>query len=434
MRRAVDKWLLDWKRAPGREVLLLRGARQVGKTYSVRRLGETFKHVIEVNLEQDRAVRSFFSGSLDPAPICEKLSGYYRTPIIPGETLVFFDEVQACPEAFSSLRFFHEKTPDLHVAAAGSLLEFVLGEIPSQGVGRIQSLFMYSMSFPEFLNALDEDSLLAMIAEANADAPLDDAFHDRLVNYARTFQLIGGMPKVVNSYIEKHDLNECMGLLDDLLVTLRDDFAKYKRRAPVARLAEVYDAVFFQAGKKFVYSRIDSSSSLPPLKTALNMLVKAGLAIKVHHSSARGRPLAAGASPGKFKVLPSDTGLYQRAMGLDISKMLVEDVADLVNKGSLAEIFVGLELIRAASPRIQARLHYWHREARGSQAEVDYVIEAGPEILPVEVKAGSSGRMRSMHRFMSDRNLQRGIRTSLENFSKYGGIETVPLYAIWCVA
>lgn len=431
MRRSVDKWLCEWRDTAGRAVLLLRGARQVGKTYSARQLGRSFEYVVEVNFEEEKAVHSFFDHSLNPASICEKLAAYYRTPIIPGGTLLFFDEVQACPSALSSLRFFHEKMPDLHVIAAGSLLGFALAEIPSHGVGRIRSLFMYPLSFPEFLEALGEGALCSMIAGASAAKPLDDVFHRRLVDYVRTFQLIGGMPRVVASYVDRHDLNECMGLLDDLLVTLRDDFAKYKKRSPVSRLSEVYNAVFFQAGGKFMYSRIDSSSSSPSLKTALDMLVKAGLAIKVHHSSARGVPLAAQAKLSKFKALPADVGLYQRAMGLDLSRLLVADVAEFVNRGSLAEVFAGLELIRSASPRTQPDLHYWHREARSSQAELDYVIQVGTDVLPIEVKSGTSGRMRSMHLFLAERGLKLGIRSSLENFSRYGSIETVPLYAVW---
>jgi predicted AAA+ superfamily ATPase len=241
------------------------------------------------------------------------------------------------------------------------------------------------------------------------------------------------MPRVVASYVEKHDLSECMGLLDDLLVTLRDDFAKYKKRAPVSRLAEVHNAVFLRAGQKFMYSKIDSSASPPSLKAALEMLVKAGLAIKVHHTSARGTPLGAQAKPSKFKVLPSDVGLCQRAVGLDLSGLLVANVAELVNRGPVAEVLVGHELIRCASPRVRPEVYYWHREARGSQAEVDYVIQAGTEVLPIEVKAGTSGRMRSMHMFLTERGLKRGIRASLENFSRYGSIETVPLYALWCL-
>lgn len=430
MKRSVDEWLCSWRENEARDVLLVRGARQVGKTYSVRALGASFKNYLEVNFEENVDVHSFFEGNLSPAPICEKLAAYYRVPIVPGKTLLFFDEVQACPRALSSLRFFREKIPDLHVVASGSLLEFAMEEIPSQGVGRISSLFMYSMSFSEFLDALGEQPLHAQISAAGPQLPLDTAFHKKLVGLYRTFELIGGMPKIVKAYVNRHDLNECMELLDALLVMLRDDFSKYKRRAPVSRLVDVHNAVFHQAGSKFMYSRVESNCSTAPLKASMEMLVKAGLAIKVVHSSAQGLPLSAQSKSSKFKLLPSDTGLMQRAMGLDMSQFLVANDVDIVNKGSLTEVSIGLELVKCASPVMSPALHYWHRESRGSSAELDFVIQHNSEILPIEVKAGSSGKMRSMHMFLEERNLNRGIRTSLENFSKYGKIETVPLYAI----
>lgn len=430
MRRRIDAFLTAWKENPDRRALLVRGARQVGKTYSVRNLGESFPHFLEVNFEEDPALQSFFEGSLDPVGLCEKLSAYRGIPIEPGRTLLFFDEVQACPKALSSLRFFHERMPDLHVAAAGSLLEFALNEIPSQGVGRIESLFMYPMTFAEFLLALKEDALSDMIAQADTDHPLDNPFHKRIVEYLKTYQLIGGMPAVVRRYASEHDLNACMSMLDGLIETVRDDFAKYKKRSPMLRLSEVFRSIAYQGGNKFKYSNVDSSSSSPSIKNALDLLVQAGLAYKVHHSSARGIPLGAQVKSSRFKVLPLDIGLHQRLLGLDIAGYLVADEADLINKGSLAEVCAGLELIHSSRPYVRPNLYYWHREARGSQAEVDYVIQKDNRIIPIEVKAGKSGRMRSMHIFLKERNLDKGLRVSFQNFSAEGSTESLPLYAI----
>jgi predicted AAA+ superfamily ATPase len=434
MKRRIDKWLQRWALQDDRDVLLVRGARQVGKTYSVRELGRSFRSFLEVNFEEHRAVHAFFEGDLTPRPICEKLAAYFGVSVVPRETLLFLDEIQACPNALSSLRFFREKMPDLHVAASGSLLQFAMEAIPSQGVGRVSSLYMYPLSFPEFLEALGEGALLPVVESASVGTPLDMAFHTRLIDRVRTFQLIGGMPRIVDAYVRGRDLIRCMELLDALLVTLRDDFSKYAKHAPVERLADVHDSVFYQAGAKFMYSRVDTSASTVPIRRALGMLVKAGLAIKVHHTAAQGLPLEAQAKASKFKVLPSDTGLMQRAMGTDLASMLVAGDADVVNKGALAEVLVGLELIRNSTPTMEPALHYWHRESRGSSAELDYVVPAGSRILPVEVKAGSSGKMRSMQMFLEERKLQRGVRVSLENFSQYGKIDTIPLYAAWTIA
>lgn len=430
MKRKIEKHLLDWKHNPERKALLVRGARQVGKTYSIRQMGKTFRHFIEVNFEENPQVRVFFNDSLDPVRICEKLAAYFSVPITDGATLLFFDEIQSCPEALGSLRFFYEKRPALHVVGAGSLLEFALEDIPSLGVGRLSSLFMYPLAFDEYLSAAGEDGLIEVVEKADADHPLDEAFHRRLIEHVKIFQLIGGLPAVVKVYAEKRDLAACFRILDDLLVTFQDDFAKYKKRAPVARLAEVFRSVAYQSGGKFKYSRVDFESCAQSLKDALRLLVQAGLVYRVVHTHARGLPLGAQVEEKKFKALLFDIGIHQRVLGLNMPEYLVAQDVEIVNKGSLAEVFVGLELIKNHTAHTRPELYYWHREARGSNAEVDYVIQHGSAIVPVEVKAGTRGHMQSMTLFMKERGLEKGIRASLEHFSGYGRIEVIPLYAV----
>ena len=429
MQRNIDNYLADWKTSSSRKSLLIRGARQVGKTYSVRELGRQFKYFLEVNFEEEKKLSAFFQDSLNPESICEKLSLYFSTPIVPGETLLFFDEIQACPEALGSLRFFYEKMPELHVASAGSLLEFTLGEIPSLGVGRIQSLFLYPLSFGEFLTALGEEGLRTASENAAPDRPLADPFHKKLLDYLKIYQYIGGLPAVVRRYLEKKNVAGCMEELTDILVALRDDFAKYKSRSPVGRLREVFDSIVLQAGGKFKYSSVDSSSSSHTLKSALELLVQAGLAYKAHHTSARGLPLGAQVNPKKFKVILFDIGIHQRLLGLDLREYLISNDFEVVNRGHLAEVLVGLELIANAPPASRPALYYWQREARGSNAEVDYVIQRGREIIPIEVKAGTKGQMQSLYRFLRERRLNSGVRISLENFAGYDNIAVIPLYA-----
>ncbi len=430
MKRNIESSLLEWKQDSERNVLLVRGARQVGKTFSIRELGKTFRHFIEVNFEEDRNIGLFFKDSLDPARLCEKLSTYCSIPIVDGETLLFFDEIQACPEALSALRFFHEKRPGLHVVAAGSLLEFALSEIPSLGVGRLSSLFMYPLTFDEYLMAIGEEALLAVIGQADPSHPVDEPFHRRLLEHVKTYQLMGGMPAVLKTYVKKRDMSACFRVLDDLIITFQDDFAKYKKRAPVSRLSEVFRSAAFQAGGKFKYSNIDSESCSQSLKDALLLLVQAGLAHVVRHTHGQGLPLGAQTDNRKFKVILFDIGIHQRLLGLDVPRYLTAGDLDLVNKGSMAEVFVGLELVGNHSPHGRPALYYWHRETRGSNAEVDYVIQRGTDIVPVEVKAGTKGQMQSMFLFMEERGLIKGIRVSLENFSKYDRVEGIPLYAV----
>lgn len=431
MERRIDKYLSEWKEESQRKVILLRGARQVGKTYAVKKLGKVFKYFLEINFEEEKDLRSVFQGSLNPQNICEKLSAFFSVPIVQGETLLFLDEIQACPEALSSLRFFYEKMPGLHLIAAGSLLEFALSEIPSQGVGRIQSFFMYPMSFVEFLIANDAKAIVDFVDRSNTQNPLEEIFHNKLVEYLKTYLYIGGMPEVVQAYIDHKDLILCQKKLDDLLTTLRDDFAKYKKKSPVGRLREVFDSVVFQAGNKFKYSNIESSSRSQDLKNALDLLLQAGLAYKIYHTSAQGLPLGAQINTKRFKVILFDVGLHQRLLGLDLRSYLLSEDFQGINRGNIAEIFVGLELICNGPVHISRQLFYWHREVRGSNAEIDYLIQQAERIVPIEVKAGTKGQMQSMCIFLKSHRSECGIRVSLENFSEYEKIKVFPLYAVY---
>lgn len=430
MKRIIEKKLINWKNSKDHMVLLVRGARQVGKTHSIRQLGQTFEHFVEVNFEKQKDIHVFFKKSLDPLQLINKLSAFFSTPITPGKTLLFFDEIQACPEAFGSLRFFYESIPDLHVAAAGSLLEIAMEQLPSQGVGRITSLFMYPLSFSEFLMAMGEDRLLTLVSQASPENPLDPPFHERLVDHIKTFQLIGGFPKVVQKYVAEKNIHDCFKILDDLIVTLEDDFAKYKNRSPVHALSDVYQSLAFQCGQKFKYAGIRSGYSHATLKMALDLLIKAGLAHRICHTSASGLPLGAQADETRFKILPADTGIMQRQFKTDIPSYLTASDFGLINKGALAECAAGLELIKYQPQHMRPSLYYWHREQRASTAEVDYVIQRGATILPIEVKAGTKGQMQSLYLFLKEKKLSQGIRISLENFSSYDMIEVVPLYAV----
>ncbi|MCP4686837.1 MAG: AAA family ATPase [Desulfobacterales bacterium] len=225
-----------------KKVLLVRGARQVGKTWSIRKLGEQFNFFLEVNFEENPELASFFDKSLNPFELCEKLSLFSSIDIVPGGTLLFFDEIQACPNALRALRFFHEKMPDLHVVAAGSLFEFAISEIPSFGVGRIRSLYMHPMTFSEYLIASGEGKLNDFIMSSSPDKPVDPVIHEKILEKIKVFQLIGGMPEVVKTYIKEKKFNKCRMVIDDVLNSLIDDFAKYKKRSPVIHLQEVFSS------------------------------------------------------------------------------------------------------------------------------------------------------------------------------------------------
>ena len=429
--RHIDRELEKWQKEQKHKPILLRGARQIGKSSAVRNLAKQFDYFLEINFEEDHAAREIFeNSSLTPQLLCEQLYSIYDIPIISGKTLLFFDEIQACTPAISSLRFFYEKMPELHVIAAGSLLEFALEEIPSFGVGRIRSLFMYPFSFSEFLEANGNIGLLETISRANPESPLEESVHKKALYLLKLFMLIGGMPAVVAEYVNEKNFHQCQQVLNDLIVSLRDDFAKYKKRVATVQILAAFNSVIRQVGGKFVYTDKEQVYSAFQIKNAVELLIMAGLVIPVTHTSANGLPLGAEINPKFRKLMLLDTGIFQRLLGLQLSDILLNDDFDTINKGGIAEQFVGLELLKASSVYQQTQLFYWQREERNARAEVDFVVQKNMDIVPIEVKSGKQGKMQSMHLFIKEKHSKMGIRTSLENFSMYDKIKVIPLYAI----
>jgi predicted AAA+ superfamily ATPase len=429
--RIIDKELHNWKLAKKRKPILLRGARQVGKTSSVKKLGSDFLYFVEVNFDENPSFALVFEMNLSVFEICEQLSVLTNTPIIPEKTLLFFDEIQSCIPAISMLRYFYEKMPDLHVIAAGSLLEFALADIPSFGVGRVRSLNVYPLSFPEFLMAQEENLLLEQINKTTFLKPISEPIHQKLIYQYKKFLIIGGMPEAVRTYIESKDLLEVQRVLNDLLISVQADFVKYKSRIPSARLIEVFNAIALQVSTKFTYSYPSATLNNAQIKEAIELLKMAGLIYAVTHSASNGIPLGAEVNSKKTKYLIFDTGIFQRVLGLDLSDLFLNEDFDAINKGNLSELFVGLELLKAESCYQKTDLYYWQREAKNSQAEVDYVVQFNNNILPIEVKAGTKGSMQSMYLFLKEKELSKGVRISIENYSIMERIRILPIYATY---
>ncbi len=426
--RSAENELNIWKDEQDRLPLLIRGARQVGKSSLVKQFGQQFQYYLELNLEMNPEISKVFEGNLEPHRICDDLALIYNTPIVPGKTLLFIDEIQTSLSAIASLRFFYEQYPELHVIAAGSLLEFALSELPSFGVGRIRSLFLYPFSFNEFLNALGENKLLDAIQKARPEKPLSELVHKKVLGIFKRFLIIGGMPKVVSYYVETGDLLKCQQVLDDLVLSFQDDFSKYKKRIPSFILREVFNAVVAQNSNKFIYTKAAPDLNRGQVKLCLELLSMAGLIYAVTHSSANGIPLGSQTNAKFRKYIVFDTGIYQRILGLDLKAFLVDNEFESINKGSIAELFVGLELMKHSNKRNE--LYYWQRESRNSQAEVDYLVQMNTRIVPIEVKAGTKGSMQSLYLFLNEKNIKTGIRISQENFSMYNNIKVFPLYAV----
>lgn len=429
LNRKIDSELLAWSQEKGRKPLLVRGARQVGKSSAIRNLAKEFEYLVELDLDQMDEVRAVFERLKSPKEICDSISFMLGIPIIPGKTLLFMDEIQACPAAITSLRYFYEQYQELHVVAAGSLLEFALEELPSFGVGRIRSMFMYPFSFEEFLFATGNSLLWEGISKASFDKPFIEPVHTKALLQLKRFLILGGMPEVVSAYAGGASMLDCMKKMNDLILSFQDDFTKYKSRVPSSRISEVFDSVMRGAGKTFVYTGA-AEANLKQIKEALGLLVKAGLVIPVIHSAANGIPLGAEVNHKQQKMLPLDTGLFQRILGLNMAEIFLSDDFEVVNKGAIAEIYVGLELQKSVSCYEKENLYFWRRGEKNSNAEVDYLIQRNEDIIPIEVKSGKRGSMQSLHLFLEKKELPFGVRTSSENFAAYDNIKVIPLYAI----
>ena len=284
--------------------------------------------------------------------------------------------------------------------------------------------------FGEFLSAAFGASLRSLAATANLEHPLDNANMSRLADALRIYLAIGGLPDVISLWISTRDIRRCQEQLESIVTAYQADFPKYKAKVSPELLRDTLRSVTLQAGNKFIYSKVGTEFSVKHYKLALETLQQAGLVYKVHHTSASGIPLGATRNPRKFKAIVCDAGLHQRVVGLELQDHILYSNTELINKGAVAEVFVGTELAALSSPYSEAELFYWHREARSSNAEVDYVIEHCGSIIPLEVKAKTKGAMKSMHRFIQEKHPPYGLRCSLENFAEYNGIRTLPLVSL----
>ncbi len=447
-KRLIDKYLLEWASRNNHKPLLLRGARQVGKSTAVQELSKKFDSFVEINFEKQPKYKALFKDDLDVKRIVPQISAMYGTSIKPGKTLLFLDEIQECPQAIMALRFFKEDMPELHVIAAGSLLEFALKQLPTFGVGRIHSMFMYPMTFDEFLDANGQQLLIEARNQASVDNPLPEPLHDKLLELLRTYILVGGMPEAVKTWVKYHDFVRCQEVQDDIVVTYEDDFTKYKKNVDPILLRQTLRSAAVQATKKFVYSKVGSDYKTAEVKKSIELLALAGIIHPVIHTDANGLPLGSEEDKSYQKILLIDTGLMLRLLNMslgDISELttqiLTASAADLVNKGPMAELIVGLEMLHHKSPNIRHDLYYWVRHAKNSQAEVDYISNYLQVVVPIEVKANTQGGMKSLWSFMRDKKLHFAIRCSMENFGKFDYVDNednaevrhvwiCPIYAI----
>jgi len=425
MKRHIEANLLDWKTSSHRKPLIVRGARQVGKTYSIQKFGqEFFDHILTVDLEKNRNWHHIFSTDLDPNRILSELEILLNEKIVPGKTLLFFDEIQSCPRAIMALRYFYENKPELHVITAGSLLEFAMSEI-SFPVGRVQFLEMYPLSFAEYLLAIGRSEAANKVM--SEPQPLSDAIHKLLLDELKKYCFIGGMPESVQVYIDSKSLQESLLVHQELCNSFRHDFSKYAPRADPHCLDAVFSGIARNIGRQIIYSHLAEGYTHPTIKKAFNTLCMARVAKKVPSANPSGLPLEATASSRKFKALMVDIGLWQNLSGIHIETEYHK--ADLLSifQGAMAEQFVGQEIMVSQN----SDLYFWARHAKSSTAEVDYLVVINGHIVPVEVKSGAAGRLRSLHLLLeSYPNCPYGIVFSSSPYAELPGqkLKFIPLY------
>jgi predicted AAA+ superfamily ATPase len=430
MKRLINYHLNEWKNDPYRMPLLLRGARQVGKTFSVRELGKSFDHFVEINLEETPEAHSVFEGNLDPERMIANLSAIMQQPIKPGMTLLFIDEIQIIPRAITALRYFYEKMPMLHVIAAGSLLDFAIEQVGIP-VGRVQSLYMFPLSFVEFLIALDYTILLEGIITHDPTKEMSPVIHNKALELLGDYLALGGMPRVVQLWQETKNPLNCAKVQSAILDTYRQDFDKYAKRLQIKYVELIFKHIPMQLGRKFKYSLIEGEYRKRELAPALDLLVTAGIAHRVFHSAGQGAPLGAQIDPQDYKVIFLDVALSQVLLDLDVAGWFINPLAEFVNKGTLTEAFAGQEMLAYDNPHAKKNLYYWHRDARASEAEVDYLMQQKNLIVPIEIKSGAGTTLKSMQSFLTTHAASSyGIRFSTHNYSEYQNVKSFPLYAI----
>ncbi|MGC9452198.1 MAG: ATP-binding protein [Oceanipulchritudo sp.] len=404
--------LAGWLGAGGRKPLVLRGARQVGKSTAVRLFAEEAGlDLLEVNLERHRDLDGVF-GSFDVGVVLDNLSALGGKRVHE-RTLLFLDEIQAAPQAIACLRYFYENRPGLPVIAAGSLLEFALSKKAfPMPVGRITYHYMQPMCFSEFLAAVDP-AALEWLDRVGTDAPMPEQAHKRLTKLQRQFMLVGGMPEAVACFAATGDFAQVASIQQGILNTCIEDFAKYARQKDLADLQRLFRTLPVHLGRKTVYARLLPDSTSAHSRALLDLLIKAQVATPVYAADCAGTPLRAGMDERHFKLLFLDVGLVTRLLGHDMLDIVNADERSMVNEGPLAEQFIGQHLYLDERHESPPESFYWLNSAKNANAEVDFVVAQGRLMVPVKVKAGKSGSLKSLHYFCGIRHLAHAVRFDL---------------------
>lgn len=406
--------LSNWLQSPRRKPLIVRGARQVGKSTLVELFAkEEGRDLRVVNLERYPDIAAVFRSN-DPTAILNRLDTLADAPLTP-HGILFLDEIQAAPAAIASLRYFFEELPDQPVVAAGSLIEFALADRAfPMPVGRVDYLNVGPMTFTEFLRATGKQGLAAAIDDfewpPDEDTSIPPAVHERLLEQLRAYQFVGGMPEAVKVYADSGNLRAASTVHASIVDTYRDDFPKYAPRRDMARMLRVFNFAARQPSRKVKYSNVSPDDQSATIRRDIDLLAMARVVAKVTHSACSGLPLQADLKEGVFKLVSLDVGLMNAICGVGWETLAAQTGTELVNAGTSAEQFIGQHLQYLLAHRPNRELTYWLREGRANNAEVDYVVELGGRIVPLEVKAGRVGALRSLHQFVAEKRPPIAVR------------------------
>jgi len=411
MYRTQLKILEDWISRPRRKPIILRGARQVGKSTLVRLFANQHGRALAaINLERYPDLAPEFAAK-NPSRLLNVLEALPDVGRIRSDCLLFLDEIQAVPEAIPMLRYFYEDMTDLPVLAAGSLMEFVLADHRfSMPVGRVEYLHMGPMTFSEFLLALDETTLVDVVHQFQIGDEISPLVHKRLIELLRTYFFVGGMPEAVETYSRTRRLKDVSKIHNAIIDTYRDDFPKYIGSRDLGRIQRVFNFAARNIGRKVKYSQFSRDDKSATIKADIELLCMARVLSRVVHSHCNGLPLQAEMEEKNYKVIFLDVGLMNAVSGLNWNTISSMADTQLINEGTIAEQFIGQHLqdILADSPNRE--LTYWLREGRSSNAEVDYVLGLEGRIVPIEIKAGATGSLKSLHQFAGEKGVGTAVR------------------------
>lgn len=421
MKRSTIQNLIDWKSSEDRKPMVLKGARQVGKTWLMKEFGQNcYDSFVYFNFDEEDELKSIFEANKNPHRIIELLSMIAGEKILPGETLVIFDEIQECPEALNALKYFREKANDYHVIAAGSLLGTLLAKPKSYPVGMVNLLDIFPLTFDEFLCAVDP-ALYDYYAGIQKNQQIEDIFHNRLLEAYNYYLIIGGMPECVASWVRYRDPMKISQIQHELIEVYENDFSKHNGKVNSGRILMVFRSIVTQLAKpneKFMYGAVREGGRARDFEEAIEWLVSAGMLNRVYNVSKMEHPLSAFDKLDQFKLFVFDTGLLKHMAGIDNSAILLK--TDYQFKGPLTENY--------CLQQLRGQFEIAPRYFSDKNHEIDFALQHGTEIIPVEVKGGEDKSAPSFKKYIADQRPEYALRFSKRGYRKDGQITNLPLY------